>query len=214
MELDPRAYARYQLNEDALKIWRKHSCLSRLSRSQREDSYAAAKPLLEAVARNLVQQHSWTEVAPPTDAALFCIQRPGSAALFTLPHAYAALFAHAQPGERMFDALFDVRLNPDDGRLYVAEPLADLFHLLQLLVPGCLTLVKAEYVTHEVDDDGEVAWITWRTFVRALPPADWMDLHARQSPQLVDVVGESRWATLRRAAADLEVLAGGDITFG
>ena len=212
MELDPRHYARYRMDEEALETWRQHSCLTKVSMAQREAFYAAAKPFFEEAARNLIQFHSWHQVDHVSNV-LFCVQHPTSKAVFTLPDTYSSLFEFARPCERMFESLFQIEQDINDGRLYVVEPLADIFHLLQLLAPGCLSLVKAEYASHDVDDDGEVAWITWRTFARALPPITWMDQHARDSPKLVAIFGSSRWATLRRAAADSEILASGDITF-
>ena len=212
MELDPRYYARYRLDEEALETWRKHSCLTKMSKAEREVIYAAAKPFFEEAARNLVKLHSWHQIEDASNVIL-CLQSPTSEAVFTLPDTFSSLLEHARPCERMFESVFQIRQDPDNGQLNVAAPLTDIFHLLQLLAPGCLSLVRAEYASHEVDDDGEVAWVTWRTFARALPPAAWMDLHARDSPQLVAVFGTLRWATLRRAAADSEVLASGDITF-
>ena len=212
MELDPRYYARYRLDEEALEAWRQHSCLTKVSKAQREAFYNAARPFFEKAARNLIQFHSWRQVEHASNE-LFCVQSPASGTTFTLPDTYNSLLEHARPCERMFESLFKVEQDTNDGRIFVTEPLADIFHLLQLLAPGCLSLVKAEYASHEVDGDGEVAWIVWRTFARALPPPTWMDLHARDSPQLVAIFGSLRWATLRRAASDSEILAGGDITF-
>ena len=210
MEPTTRIYGRYHFAESALETWRQHACLPKLSPAQREASYAAATPLLAGAAHTLQHLHAWRAVEPPSAAVLFCIEAPRApAAVFTLPTAHRALFEHAAACARMCDAVFDVRAHADD-RPHVAEPLADVFHLLQLLAPGCLTLVQAEYAAHDVDDDGDVAWITWRTYERALPPAPWMDLYARQ---LTGVFGESRWATLRRAVADSEVLTSGDLTF-
>lgn len=212
MEFDPRHYARYRLDEEALEAWRQHSCLTRVSKAQREAFYDAAKPFFEEAARNLIQFHSWRQIEHASNV-LFCVKSPASDAIFTLPAAYCTLLEHARPCERMFESLFQVEQDANDGRLYIAEPLADIFYLLQLLAPGCLSLVNAEYASHEVDDDGEIAWIAWRTFARALPPPTWMDIHARDSPQLVAIFGSLRWAALRRAASDSEILSSGDITF-
>lgn len=213
MELDTRHYARYNLTDDALETWRKHACLPRLSLAQRRAAYAAAVPLLAAAANALVQHHAWRP-APTDPAELFNIRHPSSDTPFlALPLSLDALFAHAAPCMRMFEGVFAVHLDPSDGRLSVAQPLTDIFHLLQLLVPGCFALVRAEYVTHEVDDEGEVGCITWLTHSYALPPTTWMNLHTQQSPQLVAVFGETRWAALRRASTDSEVLSSSDITF-
>ncbi|KAF8529502.1 hypothetical protein JB92DRAFT_3106721 [Gautieria morchelliformis] len=212
MELDPRHYARYRLDAEALETWRQHSCLPKVSRDLREAFYTAARPFFEQAIRNLIQYHSWRQIEHESNV-LFCVQSPSSDAILALPDTCSSLFEHARPCERMFEALFQIEQDANDGRLFVAEPLADIFHLLQLLVPGCLSLVKAEYASHDVDDDGEIAWITWRTYARALPPPSWMDLHAQASSQIVAIFGSSQWAILRRAAADSEVLASGDITF-
>ncbi|KAF8527842.1 hypothetical protein BU17DRAFT_81087 [Hysterangium stoloniferum] len=214
IELDGRQFARYRIDEETLEAWRTHACLPKTPPSRRSAFYEAAKPFFVQAARFLVEQHAWQVAEDALDSGLFSIHPPGKPdTQFTLPNAFTTLFQYPRPCERMFDALFQVSIDLD-GNLFVAEPLTDIFHLLQLLAPGCFALVKAHYVSHEVDDEGEVAFITWRTESRALPNPSWMDNHAQHSLGIVDIFGRDRWAMLRRAAADFQVIFSGDVTFG
>ncbi|KIJ45470.1 hypothetical protein M422DRAFT_778713 [Sphaerobolus stellatus SS14] len=210
MELDNRLYVRYLLELAALDDWRRHCCFPRLSSARSQTIYAAAIPLLCHVTSILVTQYAWRPLETPPDS-LFRIQHPHNSSVeFILPSQMATLFQSPRPCERMFEALFAARIDPVSHKLLIAHPLFDLFRLLQLLMPGCFLVIDAEYISHDVDDDGEVSMIRWTNFSRALPPPEWLDAY---SSVLLDIFGQERLALLRRAAAETSVLTSHDITF-
>jgi len=67
---------------------------------------------------------------------------------------------------------------------HTVQPIGDLLHLLQCLMPGLLLVVQIE--------DG------WRT-ARGLPPADWVKMNEQM---LIDILGVGPYKRLSKAAAD------------
>lgn len=213
MDLDNRYYVRYLLEEPVIENWRRQLCLSKLASSRREAIYAAALPFFAHVAHVLVEHFAWITLHPSPDVAFHVQNSHDPTVEFLLPIKFDALLEKPRSWERMFEALFAARFDPVTHSLQIQEPLLDVFRLCQLLMPGSFMVVDAEYVSHDVDDEGEVCMMRWKNSSSALPPLEWIDHQATHSKAIVEVFGQDRWAALRRAAVDSSFLISNDITF-
>ncbi|KAF8574873.1 hypothetical protein K439DRAFT_803779 [Ramaria rubella] len=122
-----------------------------------------------------------------------CLPRKISS--FILPSSAPHAGADPQPKgwERMFTYGCSVdakRDNRDNRTLHIASPapFADIFYLLQLLLPGMLVIYRVD----EIDDSGE-----YKT-VKILPPIAWIEKN-EDALKSIFVAGD-RWQELRAAA--------------
>ncbi|KAJ7214989.1 hypothetical protein GGX14DRAFT_392256 [Mycena pura] len=114
-------------------------------------------------------------------------------AIVSIPEAISAVF-HPEFGRQLFGsfAIEAKRLNKETSTIHVHAVhscIEDYFYLVQLLVPGLISLVCEE----DYDDAGE--GIT----ARMLPSADWIGDH---HDILIAILGKSHFSDILVAAAD------------
>jgi hypothetical protein len=114
-------------------------------------------------------------------------------AIVAIPEAISAV-SHPEFGKQFFGsfAIQAKRLNRQTSTIHVQAVhscIEDYFYLVQLLVPGLISLVREE----DYDDAGE--GIT----ARMLPSADWIGDHR---DILIAILGENRVSDILVAAAD------------
>ncbi|KAF8582677.1 hypothetical protein K439DRAFT_1391479 [Ramaria rubella] len=153
--------------------------------------YARAHRHLLAMKHALVAHHGFRDCPPSDPRVLFTVQcqppHRSSAGVPRSPTIKLELPIHASsffsPERRVqWQMVFHSAMWP--SLRHSVQPVGDMLHLLQCLMPGLLLVVHIE--------DG------WRT-ARGLPPADWININQQL---LVDILGQSHFRRLNRAASD------------
>ncbi|KAF8486486.1 hypothetical protein JB92DRAFT_2760333 [Gautieria morchelliformis] len=153
--------------------------------------YARAHRHLQAMKQALIRQHGFRELPPSDNRVLFTVEclppHRSSSGLPRSPTMKLELPIHASsffsPERRVqWQMVFHSAMWPT--LRHSVQPVGDMLHLIQCLMPGLLLVVQTE--------DG------WRT-ARGLPPADWINMNQQM---LVDILGQSHFRRLYRAASD------------
>jgi len=177
-----RCYSVVNTAPATLRAWRKHTSLpTHPDQLTPEDMYAAAYPLFESVRRSLLARGA-REIRPRQGELwaleLHAAYSPTSLSptystyatspIFAVPSSLRSLAQYTEQWQAVFQnpALYRVYDDAEHGIVLDAiEPLlADVFYLVQLILVGCLLLVK-EHVDDTVFSTRES---------RPFPPVAWM----------------------------------------
>lgn len=210
------AYVRVDPDTQQLKLWRKHISLpTHPDQLSPEDLFARAYPYLENIVGGLLSR-GWTEMPCP-QGVLWAIRPPGSSLppspttptspmtlfpppsssssprrTFSIPSSLNSLLTFKSAWQTIFHdpTLFHATIHPLHGLILDSDPLlADIFYFLQLLLPGCFTLVKEVY--------DQNAFNTRET--RPFPPLAWME---ERENLMRGIFGDVYWNVLLRRSRD------------
>ncbi|KAG8811859.1 hypothetical protein FRB91_009792 [Serendipita sp. 411] len=151
-------------------------------------SYTRAHAWLNHLKDQLVQRSQWRDHPTGDNRLLFSVECPlrgpsGESLMISLPAFPTSFFSPNR--QTAFGTCFQSELF--SNMRHAQQPVADMLHLLQCLIPGMLTIVMVESVS------GQGTWTT----SRGLPPVEWVDCN---KAQLTAVVGKDQYAKLRHAA--------------
>ena len=152
-------FVRFDPAPSRLRAWRKHTSLpAHPDALSPEDLYLRALPIFESVRYTLLSRgclemrpsHGslWAlELRqPPASRHSLSPVSPTAPRIFAVPADLASFAQYAAAWAEMFhdQALFRAILHEEHGLMvHTPDPvLADVFYLLQLILPGCLVLVK------------------------------------------------------------------------
>jgi len=212
-----RCYVHVEGNSDQLRAWRKHASLpSHPNAFTSEDLYASALPLLDRV-KGVLTSRGWREIPPRSGerwallapmTALAVLEEededaeeedmrppnPPTSRIFAIPLNLRALVTNVAIWTHLFNDsdLFLPIEHQQHGIILTSnlDPLlVDVFYLLQLILPGALTLVKERH------DERLFSTRTSRPF----PPLAWMEEHKEL---VLPVFGETYYSVLTKRSRD------------
>ncbi|KAI0031833.1 hypothetical protein K488DRAFT_78853 [Vararia minispora EC-137] len=159
-------------------------------------TYARARRWLLQIKADLIAKHHFHEVTPPDSGIMIAIECSSpfrsSGGLsrsppfgINIPHHASTFFDPKRrvQWEMVFHSAAFAYMR------HTCPPVADLLHLLQCIITGLIVLVKEERTPGQP---------LYRT-IRGLPPVEWV---AAYRDHLTDVLGDSAYRTLYRAAGD------------
>lgn len=179
-----------EYDPDMCSFWKARTGI-KLSKDEQQAAYLRSQEFILARVDELVRSHGWMQKPCDGEVDLFLISKEICNIKF--PQDSMAFFSGSRHQEwhKMFRLNFaGKRQSSDDFIISSAEPLADIFYLLQILFPGMLVLARID----EIVDVGE------HTYTRALPRIQWLEKHEEK---LITIVGgKSRFQLIMEAAGD------------